>query len=46
MLKHFRSGFERLGGPIFNVNALAMHSHDYTQLTYQRRAPTYPLDLE
>jgi microcystin degradation protein MlrC len=43
---HFRSGFERLGGPIFNVNAPAMHSHDYTHLTYQRRVPTYPLDLE
>ena len=33
---HFRSGFERLGGPIFNVNAPAMHSHDYKQLAYHR----------
>jgi microcystin degradation protein MlrC len=42
---HFRSGFERLGGPIFNVNAPAMHSHDYTQLTYHRRPPMYPVEL-
>jgi microcystin degradation protein MlrC len=42
---HFRSGFERLGGPIFNVNAPAMHSHDYTQLTYHRRPPVYPMEL-
>ena len=43
---HFRSGFERLGGPIFNVNAPAMHSHDYTQVTYHRRPPMYPVELE
>ncbi len=42
---HFRSGFERLGGPIFNVNAPAMHSHDYMQLTYRRRPPVYPVEL-
>jgi microcystin degradation protein MlrC len=42
---HFRSGFEKLGGPIFNVNAPAMHSHDYTQLTYHRRQPVYPIEL-
>lgn len=43
---HFRSGFERLGGPIYNVNAPAMHSHDYTQLSYHRRPPVYPLELD
>jgi microcystin degradation protein MlrC len=43
---HFRSGFERLGGPIFNVNAPAMHSHDYTQLIYHRKPPVYPLELK
>jgi microcystin degradation protein MlrC len=42
---HFRSGFERLGGSIFNVNAPAMHSHDYKQLTYHRRPPVYPVEL-
>lgn len=43
---HFRSGFERLGGSIFNVNAPAMHSHDYTLLTYHRRPPVYPVELD
>jgi microcystin degradation protein MlrC len=42
---HFRSGFEQLGGTIYNVNAPAMHSHDYTQLTYHRRPPMYPIEL-
>ena len=42
---HFRSGFERLGGPIFNVNAPAMHSHDYATLTYHRRPLVYPVEL-
>lgn len=42
---HFRSGFERLGGAIFNVNAPAMHSHDYQRLTYHRRPPIYPVEL-
>jgi microcystin degradation protein MlrC len=42
---HFRSGFERLGGPIFNINAPAMHSHDYTTLTYHRCPPVYPIEL-
>jgi microcystin degradation protein MlrC len=42
---HFRSGFEQLGGTILNVNAPAMHSHDYTQLTYHRRPPVYPIEL-
>jgi len=42
---HFRSGFERLGGSIFNVDAPAMHSHDYTKLTYHRRKPVYPVEL-
>ncbi len=43
---HFRSGFERLGGSIFNVNAPAMHSHDYTLLSYRRRKPMYPVELD
>lgn len=41
---HFRSGFERLGGPIFNVNARAVHSHDFASLPYRRRPPMWPLD--
>ena len=42
---HFRSGFEQLGGQIFNVNASAIHSHDFAALPYRRRRPMWPLDL-
>lgn len=41
---HFRSGFEQLGGPIFNVNAAAIHSHDFASLHYAHRRPMYPLE--
>lgn len=43
---HFRSGFEELGGSIYNVDAPAMHSHDYQKLTYRHRPPVYPVELE
>ncbi|HLJ55423.1 MAG TPA: MlrC C-terminal domain-containing protein, partial [Chthonomonadaceae bacterium] len=42
---HFRSGFEKLSAEIYNIDAPAMHSHDYTTLEYRRRGPVYPLDL-
>jgi microcystin degradation protein MlrC len=42
---HFRSGFERLAGSIHNIDAAAIHTHDFTRLTYHRRRPMYPLDL-
>ena len=42
---HFRSGFERLGGSIYNINAAAIHTHDFSQLPYRRRRPMYPIDL-
>jgi microcystin degradation protein MlrC len=41
---HFRSGFEQLGGSIFNINARAIHSHDYASLSYRRRRPMWPVD--
>jgi microcystin degradation protein MlrC len=42
---HFRSGFEQIAGVIFNVNARAIHTHDFAQLPYQRRRrPMYPLE--
>ena len=34
---HFRSGFERLAGSIFNVDAQAIHTHDFARLVRQRR---------
>ena len=42
---HFRSGFEQLGGQIFNINAAAIHSHDFASLPYRRRRPMFPLEL-
>ncbi len=42
---HFRSGFERLGGTIYNINARAVHTHDFQQLNHQKgRRPMYPLE--
>ncbi|MGE3805725.1 MAG: M81 family metallopeptidase [Gemmataceae bacterium] len=43
---HFRSGFEQLAGSIHNVNAQAIHTHDFVQLPYQRRRrPMFPLEM-
>jgi microcystin degradation protein MlrC len=42
---HFRSGFEQLGGSIHNVDARAIHTHDFSQLSYRkRRRPMFPLE--
>jgi microcystin degradation protein MlrC len=42
---HFRSGFERIAGSIHNIDAQALHTHDFTRLTYQhRRRPMFPLE--
>ncbi|MSR58553.1 MAG: M81 family peptidase [Planctomycetaceae bacterium] len=42
---HFRSGFERFAGSIFNVDARAIHTHDFKALPYrQRRQPMFPVD--
>jgi microcystin degradation protein MlrC len=42
---HFRSGFERIAGSIHNINARAIHTHDFAQLPYSRRTkPMYPLE--
>ena len=41
---HFRSGFERLGGSIYNIDAKAVHTHDFAALNHKhRRRPMYPL---
>ena len=34
---HFRASFERFAGVIINVDALAIHTHDFTKLKYQKR---------
>lgn len=33
---HFRSGFEQLAGSIHSINARAIHTHDFSQLNFQR----------
>ena len=44
---HFRSGFEKLAGSIHNIDAQAIHTHDFARLPYRhRRRPMFPLDLE
>jgi microcystin degradation protein MlrC len=44
---HFRSGFERLGGSIYNINARAIHTHDFRQLDYKRRRrPMWPVETD
>jgi microcystin degradation protein MlrC len=43
---HFRSGFERLAGSIFNVDAAAILSHDFSKLAYRKRTrPTFPIEI-
>lgn len=44
---HFRSGFEQIAGSIYNINARAIHTHDFAQLDYRRRSrPMFPLDCK
>jgi microcystin degradation protein MlrC len=43
---HFRSGFEAMAGSIFNVDAAAVHTHDFAQLRYVKRTrPVFPVEL-
>jgi microcystin degradation protein MlrC len=42
---HFRSGFESIAGSIHNVDAAAIHTHDFSRLPYRRRRrPMFPLE--
>lgn len=41
---HFRSGFERLAGSIYNVDAAGILTHDFTKLSYRQRRPMYPVE--
>ncbi len=43
---HFRSGFEKLAGSIYNVDAAGILTHDFSKLSYKRRRkPLFPLEL-
>jgi microcystin degradation protein MlrC len=42
---HFRSGFEKLAGSIYNVDAAGILIHDFSKLRYRRRRrPLFPLE--
>ncbi len=42
---HFRSGFEKIAASIHNVDAQAIHTHDFARLPYKHRCrPMYPLE--
>lgn len=43
---HFRASFEPFAGSIFNVDAAAIHTHDFAKLRYQKRLPMYPIDRD
>jgi microcystin degradation protein MlrC len=43
---HFRSGFETMAGSIHNVDAAALHTHDFTQLHHRRRTrDVFPVEI-
>lgn len=43
---HFRSGFEKLAGSIYNVEARAILTHNWATLPYQKRTrPVFPVEI-
>jgi microcystin degradation protein MlrC len=43
---HFRASFEPFAGSIINVDAQAIHTHDFTKLAYRKRTrPVFPVEL-
>lgn len=43
---HFRASFEKFAGAIINVDAAAIHTHDFRQLRYQNRTrPVFPIEI-
>lgn len=43
---HFRSGFERIAGSIYNVDAQAILTHDWGSLPYRRRTRVvFPIEI-
>jgi microcystin degradation protein MlrC len=43
---HFRSGFEKLAGSIYNVDASAILTHDWARLNWRRRTrAVFPLEI-
>ncbi len=43
---HFRASFEPFAGTIFNVDAQAIHTHDFKRLFYRKRTrPMFPVEI-
>ena len=43
---HFRASFERFAGTIFNVDAQAIHTHEFQKLNYQKRTRSvFPVEI-
>jgi microcystin degradation protein MlrC len=43
---HFRAAFEPIAGTILNVDAQAIHTHDFTKLKYRRRnRAVFPVEI-
>ena len=43
---HFRASFEPIAGSIYNVDAQAIHTHDFSKLHYKnRRRDFFPLEI-
>lgn len=43
---HFRASFEPIAGSIYNVDAQAIHTHDFGKLPYQKRTrAVFPVEL-
>lgn len=44
---HFRSGFEKIAGSIHNINAQAIHTHDFFKLDLSKNTrKMFPVDVE
>ncbi len=44
---HFRAAFEPIAGSIFNIDAAAIHTHDFSRLNYTKRTrPVFPVELD
>lgn len=44
---HFRSGFEKIAGSIFNVDAAAVHTHDFAALPHTKRTrDVFPVEIQ
>lgn len=43
---HFRSGFEKIAGTIFNIDAAAVHTHDFKSLPHTKRnRKVFPVEI-